>query len=156
MCLLFRKISFFFLFSSTVLFLSLSSAAQTSPKAVFESETLDAGSFSFSNPDYDFVFKYRNEGDSAFIISKIIPTCSCISVSFSSEPLMPGDSTSFVAHYHARHVGSFKQLLTVVNNSRRPLLRLRLIGKVTAPVSSEGQEEWSIILYRNSLLHPLL
>lgn len=115
--------------------------AQSSPKAVFEAETLDSGPFSLSNPDYDFVFKYRNEGDSAFVISKVIPTCSCITVTYSSEPLMPGDSTTFVARYHARHVGSFKQMLTVVNNSSRPLMRLRLVGVVTKPVVSDDQEE---------------
>ena len=141
MLLIPRKFSFFVLVSAVCCFLPNLAFAQSSPKAVFQSEKLDSGPFSISSPDYDFVFKYRNEGDSAFVISNIVPTCSCITVTFSSAPLQPGDSTSFVARYHARHAGSFKQMLTVVNNSQRPLIRLRLVGIVTEPVSSKDQDE---------------
>lgn len=141
MFLIRRNFLVFVLVSIVCFFLSNAIFAQSSPKAVFESETLESGPFSISSPDYDFVFKYRNEGDSAFVISNIYATCSCITVSFSSEPLQPGDSTSFVARYHARHTGSFRQMLTVVNNSQRPLMRLRLVGIVTEPVSSEDQDE---------------
>jgi hypothetical protein len=82
-------------------------------RSIFWNRVTGVGPFlqSISSPDYDFVFKYRNERDTAFVISNVISTCSFIAVTFSSEPLQPDDSTSFVARYHARHVGSFRQML---------------------------------------------
>lgn len=135
-----KKVLILILCWTACLLLSPSSFAQSSPKAVFEAEKLDAGSFPLSDSDYDFVFKYRNEGDSALVIANVIPTCHCITVSFSKEPLMPGDSSAIVARYHARHAGSFSQMLTVVNNSPRRLLRLRLVGKVTSDTPSKEKK----------------
>lgn len=77
----------------------------------------DIGTFSFvKDSSVLFQFRYVNVGDSLLTISEIVPSCPCMEVSWSREPLAPGDTGAIFVHYHAEHPGRFRKSLTVINN----------------------------------------
>lgn len=115
---------FLVLFCRTVL-------AQNPPKLVLTEKAIVRGTFPISDGVQTFVFHYKNEGDSALVVSRIIPGCSCVVPQYSTEPLMPGDSTTFTVLFTPPHTGKFSQMLTICSNGVKPILRAYIRGFVT-------------------------
>lgn len=63
-----------------------------------------------------FAFQFVNVGDSLLTISDVIPSCTCMDVSWSCEPLAPSDTGSIHVVYHVQHPGHFKNMLTVLGD----------------------------------------
>lgn len=106
-------------------------AAQNPPEITFSQTRINCGSFPISDGEHTFVFHYKNTGESPLIISQLSPTCSCVIPAFSTDPLAPGDSTSFTVRYKAPHTGNFSQMVTVFSNGVKPILRVYIRGNVT-------------------------
>lgn len=105
--------------------------AQNPPRIQYRKTVINAGAFPLSDRTKEYVFHYKNVGDSALVITRVAATCACVSVDFSRDPLMPGDSTTITARYEAHTPGKFSQMLTVISNSDRKITRLYLQGDVT-------------------------
>ena len=105
--------------------------AQNPPKLVLTEKAIERGTFPISDGVQTFVFHYKNEGDSALVVSRIIPGCSCVVPRYSTEPLMPGDSTTFTVLFTPPHTGKFSQMLTICSNGVKPILRAYIRGFVT-------------------------
>ena len=123
-----------------LLCLGLSSLAQNPPKLVLVEKSIERGTFPISDGVQTFVFHYRNEGDSALVISRIIPGCTCVVPEFSTEPLAPGDSATFTVKFTPPHTGKFSQMLTICSNGVKPILRAYVRGNVTEAESSEKKQ----------------
>lgn len=106
-------------------------AAQNPPEITFSQTRINCGSFPISDGEHTFVFHYKNTGESPLVISQLSPTCSCVIPAFSTDPLAPGDSTSFTVRYKAPHPGNFSQMVTVFSNGVKPILRVYIRGTVT-------------------------
>lgn len=111
--------------------------AQDPPKLVLVEKAIERGSFPISDGVQTFTFHYKNEGDSALVVSRIIPGCTCVVPQFSTEPLMPGDSTTFTVLFTPPHVGRFSQMLTICSNGVKPILRAYIRGFVTEAEKSD-------------------
>lgn len=123
----FWKIFLVFLFSVSV----FPGFAQKPPKLVLTEKAIERGSFPISDGVQTFVFHYKNDGDSALVVSRIIPGCSCVVPEYSTDPLMPGDSTTFTVLFTPPHTGKFSQMLTICSNGVKPILRAYIRGFVT-------------------------
>lgn len=123
----FWKLVLVFLFSVSV----FPGFAQNPPKLVLTEKAIERGSFPISDGVQTFVFHYKNEGDSSLVISRIIPSCTCVVPEYSTNPLMPGDSTSFIVRFTPPHTGKFSQMITICSNGVKPILRVYIRGFVT-------------------------
>ena len=77
----------------------------------------DIGSFTYQKDSaVVFQFRYVNVGDSLLTVTEIVPGCTCMDVSWTTQPLAPGDMGSIRVLYHPGHIGHFKNILTVIND----------------------------------------
>lgn len=106
-------------------------SAQDPPRLVVREHVIDLGTRSLSQGDTTVVFHYKNEGDSALVISRVAATCTCVVPEFSTEPLQPGDSATLSALVSPYHSGRFSKALIIVNNSPETLLRVSIRGQIT-------------------------
>ena len=106
-------------------------SAQDPPRLVVREKLIDFGTRSLSQGDTTVVFHYKNEGDSALVISRVAATCTCVVPEFSTEPLQPGDSATISARISPYHNGRFSKTLVIVNNSPETLIRVAIRGQIT-------------------------
>ena len=125
--MLFRKLILFVCLLGCCSFL----AAQEPAQLTFSRNTINRGTFPISAGPQEFLFQYKNTGESPLIVSKLIPGCPCVVPEFSTDPLAPGDSAAFKVVYHPPHTGSFNQMITVFSNGVKPVLRIYIKGNVT-------------------------
>ena len=100
------------LFSFLIIF-AINLFGQQTPKLVVLNRIIQLESIP-SSQDTTLVYLYKNEGDSPLTIVNMIPGCTCMVPSYSQEPLMPGDTTSFSVLYTPSHPGPFSQAVTIV------------------------------------------
>ena len=98
---------------SLALVLGVRAGVPKPPKMVFRDRIMDIGPVSLSLRDTSLVFYYKNEGDSALVIHAMYPGCTCMKPTYSQEPLLPGDSTSFNVHYIFTEIGPFTKTVTI-------------------------------------------
>lgn len=122
-----RKLFFF----ACLLGLCTAVSAQEPAQLTFSRNTINIGSFPISAGDQEFVFQYKNTGESPLIVSKLSPGCPCVVPDFSTDPVAPGDSASFKVVFHPPHTGPFSQMITVFSNGVKPVLRIYIKGNVT-------------------------
>ncbi len=106
-------------------------AAQEPPQLTFSRNTLSKGSFPITAGPQEFVFQYKNTGESPLIVSKLSPGCPCVVPEYSTDPVAPGDSATFKVVFHPPHTGPFNQMITVFSNGVKPVLRIYIKGNVT-------------------------
>lgn len=71
------------------------------------------GTVSLSVKDTTIVFQYNNEGDTPLSIVQMYPGCTCMVPSYSTAPLLPGESDSFSVKYHLSDPGPFSKAVTI-------------------------------------------
>ena len=106
-------------------------AAQEPARLTFSRNTINIGSFPISSGPQEFVFQYKNTGQSPLIISKLSPGCPCVVPEYSTDPVAPGDSATFKVVYHPSHTGSFDQMISVFSNGATAVHRIYIKGNVT-------------------------
>lgn len=75
------------------------------------------GSYSYvKDSSVLFQFRYVNVGDSLLTVTQVVPSCPCMEVSWTHEPVAPGDTGSIQVLYFADRPGHFRKSLTVINN----------------------------------------
>ena len=125
--MLIRKLFFFFCFLG---FCNLV-AAQEPAQLSFSRTRINIGSVPISAGSPEFVFQYKNTGESPLIISRLSPGCPCVVTEYSTDPVAPGDSATFKVRYNPPHTGPFDQRITVLSNGSTPVLRIYIKGNVT-------------------------
>ena len=97
----------------TVLLVCLSAFGQTPPEMTFKERIIDLGTLAYPHPDTTVVFHYKNKGKAPVSIVGMFPGCHCMTPSYSIDPVMPGDSSSFTVTYHFSDYGSFSKAVTI-------------------------------------------
>ena len=100
-----------------LLLFCMGAMGQKPPKMVFRERILKLGAFSLSQKDTTVVFHYKNEGNSALVIARMYPACTCMVPTYSTEPLMPGDSATFSVRNTFSHKGLFSNVVTITYSS---------------------------------------
>lgn len=116
-------------------------AAQEPAQLSFSRNRINIGSFPISAGSPEFVFQYKNIGESPLIISRLSPGCPCVVPEYSTDPVAPGDSATFKVRYNPPHTGPFDQMITVFSNGVDPVLRIYIKGNVTEPEEKKSENQ---------------
>lgn len=102
-----------YLFLCAVLLVCSLAFGQTPPEMTFKERIIDLGTLTYPRPDTTVVFRFKNAGNVPFAITGVFPGCKCMKATYSKEPVMPGDSSSFVVSYHFADYGPFSKTITI-------------------------------------------
>lgn len=116
-------------------------AAQEPAQLSFSRNTINRGAFPISAGPQEFIFQYKNTGESPLIVSRLSSGCPCVVPEYSTDPLAPGDSATFKVVYHPPHTGSFNQRITVFSNGVQPVLRIYIKGNVTEAEEKKSENQ---------------
>ena len=105
-------------------------SAQRPPQLELIDKVIERDTVSMSDGVQTFVFHYKNAGDSALVMSRVVPGCTCVVPEYSTLPLAPGDTASFRVRFTPPHTGRYNQMLTVCSNGVKPILRAYIKGFV--------------------------
>lgn len=77
----------------------------------------------------------KNTGDEPLVILKHFSTCSCTTVSYSSAPIAPGDSTLLTVTFDGRHrrPGPVRKVFRLTTNAETPLTSVLVKGEIIRP-----------------------
>lgn len=140
------KKPFIFLVGILCLVSTISSQTNVTPVAgaaeiTFETTKHDYGTIPYGgNGSYDYVF--TNIGKTTLIITNCVKGCGCTDVSWTKEPIAPGQKGKVTATYNTLKIGYFNKGVDVYSNSTTPKINLRLIGTVAEP-DMDSQNDFS-------------
>ena len=97
------------------------------PIIVFERTSYDFGDVPRKGGDLIKEFRFSNKGDAPLVIKKITKSCSCMTITYSRKPVMPGKSAVIKIKYepHKAEPGIFHRAVQIYSNE--PTSKLRLI-----------------------------
>lgn len=132
-----------------VLLSGIAAMAQTTPPppapenpdapVIFLQETLyDYGTIE-QNSDGTHYFIYKNIGKEPLILSKVRSSCGCTIPEWSREPLMSGQQDTIKVKYDTRRIGPFSKTVSIFSNAKKPMVIVRIQGKVEAPKPEDAQ-----------------
>lgn len=101
----------------------------------FTDVKIDAGEVKAEDGVRELVFNYSNVSEKAVRISRVVPSCGCVSARFDMNEIPSGSAGSIVARFNpGRHIGPFSYNVRVyVEGLESPSNTLVLKGKVTPP-----------------------
>lgn len=102
-------------------------AQQRGPRMTFDTSTHNFGDVKRQGGDLIKEFRFTNDGDAPLIIKKITKSCSCMTITYSRKPVMPGKSAVIKIKYepHKAEPGIFHKAVQIYSNE--PSSKLRLI-----------------------------
>ena len=106
----------------------------------FEVTTIDYGEVEFES-DGKRVFKFKNVGTAPLIFKRISSSCGCTIPKKPEKPIEPGDSGEIEVEYDTKRVGIFMKAISVVSNSKKSSIVLRIKGEVLEEEDEEEDEE---------------
>lgn len=116
----------------TLVLLCLCAYGQESvgPKMTFDSATHDFGDVERKGGDLIKEFRFVNNGDAPLVIKKITKSCSCLTVSYSRKPVMPGQTGVIKIKYepHKVEAGVFNRVIQIYTNSSSKVRLLAIQG----------------------------
>ena len=121
--------------SSTQLFAQTTpTPAYKNPDApvIFLQETL----FNYGTIEQDangvHYFIYKNIGKEPLVFSKVRSSCGCTIPSWSREPLLSGKQDTLKVKYDTHRIGQFSKTISIFSNAKKPMVIVRIQGKVVA------------------------
>lgn len=88
------------------------------PRMVFERTSHDFGDVARHGGDLIKEFRFVNDGDAPLVIKKITKSCSCLTVTYSRKPVLPGESGVIKIKYepHKIEAGIFHRVIQIYTN----------------------------------------
>ncbi|RLD65208.1 MAG: hypothetical protein DRI84_07270 [Bacteroidetes bacterium] len=100
-------------------------------KIKFDKTVHDFGRIKMGDKVVKCTFTYTNTGNDMLFISRVKTSCGCTEPEYSKEPLMPGESATFVVGYTASDImGAFNKKITVFTNAVNNAVILTIKGFV--------------------------
>lgn len=121
-------LSLFFLFSYAASAQNIAEAEKLGVLS-FDSELIDLGTLK-QKAGGTAVFKFKNTGNSAIVISDVKTSCGCTVASAPKTAIMPGEWSQIEVNYDTKKVGNFSKSLTILSNASEPRKLLRIKGEV--------------------------
>ena len=102
-------------------------AQQRGPRMTFDTSTHNFGDVPRNGGDLIKEFRFVNDGDAPLVIKKITKSCSCMTVTYSRKPVMPGKSAVIKIKYEPHKVepGIFLKAAQIYSNE--PSSKVRII-----------------------------
>lgn len=88
------------------------------PHMTFERTSHDFGDVARHGGDLIKEFRFVNDGDAPLVIKKITKSCSCLTVTYSRKPVLPGESAVIKIKYepHKIEAGIFHRVIQIYTN----------------------------------------
>ena len=104
--------------------------AKKGPKMVFDRTSHDFGDVPRKGGDLIKEFRFVNEGDAPLVIKKITKSCSCMDVTYSRKPVVPGESGVIKVKYepHKIEAGIFHKVVQIYNNTSESVRLITIHG----------------------------
>ena len=120
--------------------MALTAIAVAQPVALWNETSHDFGTFHESDGTQSCKFVLTNSGDSALVILRVKSTCGCTVADHSTEPIMPGESSTIdVAYTPTGRPGTFSKTIWVYTNSDDSPTRLTIGGVTIGSAESVRQ-----------------
>lgn len=102
-------------------------AQQRGPRMTFDTSSHNFGDVKRKGGDLIKEFRFTNDGDAPLVIKKITKSCSCMTITYSRKPVMPGKSAVIKIKYepHKVEAGIFHKAVQIYSNE--PSSKVRLI-----------------------------
>ena len=112
-----------------LLIVDCSLAQQNQPMMVFDRVSHDFGDVKRKGGDLIKEFRFVNKGDAPLVIKKITKSCSCLSVTYSRKPVLPGEASVIKIKYepHKVDAGVFTKVVQIYSNDATGKVRLLTI-----------------------------
>lgn len=111
----------------------LSCAVSAQPRFVPDSEIQKVGEVGFQQPKR-IVFGFSNKGNQPLRILSAHPSCGCVDVSYTKEPVEVGNRGEVVMTYDAKMLGSFHKEVELLTNASDEPVFLAVEGTVVTDV----------------------
>ena len=95
----------------------------------FETETIDYGIIK-QKADGIAVFKFKNTGKAAIVITDVKTSCGCTVASAPKGAILPGESSQIEVNYDTKKIGSFSKSITIISNAAENRKALKIKGEV--------------------------
>jgi len=120
------------LLTCSILPVSFRTAAQQSRAiARFTEKDHNFGTFRESDGVVSHEFRFINEGNIPVIISNVVSDCGCTVTSWTSEPVLPGNTGTITVNYDPDdRPGTFVRPVTITSNTITPSITLVIKGVV--------------------------
>jgi hypothetical protein len=99
------------------------------PKMVFEVETVDYGKIK-EGAEPVRIFKFKNTGNEALVITSARGSCGCTVPSYSEKPIQPGETGEIKVRYDTKRLGPFNKQVTLTTNEKESTHLLTIKGEV--------------------------
>ena len=88
------------------------------PRMTFERSSHDFGDVARHGGDLIKEFRFVNDGNAPLVIKKITKSCSCLTVTYSRKPILPGESAVIKIKYepHKIEAGIFHRVIQIYTN----------------------------------------
>lgn len=112
-----------------LLLLAGRSLAGAQPAAQFETLAIDLGTLTWHVPGLA-TYTLRNTGDADLLIRDVRSDCGCTVVTWTHDPIRPGETGTVSATFDAEMLGHFSKHIAVATNAGPQPVMLRLDGAV--------------------------
>lgn len=80
--------------------------------------------------DGSWIFKFKNIGETAFVINRVRSTCGCTVPEWPREPVEPGKKGEIEVIYNTALSGTFVKSLYVYSSAANSPVKIQIKGKV--------------------------
>ena len=108
----------------------------------FETTTYDMGTFAADTAIITCPFVYTNTGDVPLYIHQVFTSCGCTQRSYSTAPLMPGESDTIIITYDGtkKSPGPVRKSITIHCNAPKEMYKIYIKGKMLeAKITPTGE-----------------
>lgn len=114
----------------------LTTLAFAQPAMEFEATTVDYGKIEQDADPYR-VFKFKNTGNEALIITNAKGSCGCTVPTYPKEPIAPGQSAEIKVRYDTKRIGKINKTVTLQTNAGVKVLKIagEVYAKTEAPAT---------------------
>lgn len=115
--------------SSFLLLAVTAATAAAQPKAEYERTEINLGVLNWKDPALA-TFKITNRGNRNLLIKRVAPGCDCTVVTWTKDPIRPGESGTLNVTYDAGMLGHFDKDVAVWTNADEKPSYLSISGEV--------------------------
>ena len=105
--------------------------AMAQPKIEFDTTSKNVGYVLWRTP-VDVTYSFTNKGDKPLVLSRVIPSCGCVTAEWTKVPVMPGASGVVKVTFDAEAIGRFYKDVEILCNASYQPIYLDFDGEVTA------------------------
>lgn len=116
----------------TLLTTGIASAQQKEASiTVVDSAVFDFGDIKETDGPATHIFKIKNEGETALVVTKVVASCGCTTPDWTKEPIASGQTGEIKVTYDpTNRPGPFTKTISVYSNGKTGSFILTIKGKV--------------------------